>query len=68
MNRERATRALELCRQELRKACAERNRAAVHDWALQLHDNREWLRRLAEFEPEPPSGAPASCPAWRPSG
>ena len=53
MNRDRARRGLELCRTELRKACAARNRSALHYWALQIHDNREWLRRyFAQEQPE----------------
>jgi hypothetical protein len=53
MDRERAVRALEMCREELRKACVARNRVAVHYWALQFRDNREWLRRyVASEEPE----------------
>jgi len=50
MERERAARALELCRSELRKACTARNRSAAHYWALQLRDNREWLKRHLEQE------------------
>ena len=57
MNRERATRALELCRQELRKALAERNRSAIHYWGLQLHDNREWLKRFQECTATDPTPA-----------
>jgi hypothetical protein len=48
MRREQATRALEMCRREFRKACAERNRSVAYYWALQLRDNREWLKRYRE--------------------
>jgi hypothetical protein len=58
MGKERAARALELCRAELRSACATRNRIAARYWALQLRDNREWLKRyLQQEQPETPSQA-----------
>jgi hypothetical protein len=50
MDRDRAIRALEMCQQELRAACAARNRSAAHYWALQLRDNQEQLRRYMERE------------------
>jgi hypothetical protein len=50
MSRDQAIRALELCRLELRKACAERNRSAAYYWRLQLRDNREWLKRYLSRE------------------
>jgi hypothetical protein len=61
MSREQSLRGPELCRRELRKACAERNRSAVYYWALQIRDNRGWLKRYREgreAEGQPPgSGA-----------
>jgi hypothetical protein len=53
MNRDRGRRALDLRRAEMRKACAARNRSALHTWALQLRDHREWLKRyLEQDQPE----------------
>jgi hypothetical protein len=51
MNHDRTRRGLEGYREELRKTCAARNRSALHHWALQLRDRREWLKRYLEAEP-----------------
>lgn len=52
MKRDRARRALEKLREELRQVCVANNRSAASHWSLQIHVKRECLKHY--LEPQPP--------------